>query len=305
VALGIRMDRALGDGAEIGISDVDPSAVPLDLKCLGCGAKVSFVRDHVRNVRGIAHAVHRFFRVSTSAGHAAGCRFSVDTLVDAIVAQSEPLDGAEALLVALSQGVFELRLHVLVDPIKEKSGPDLGSEPEARPVGRRFVPSNRALPPYLRSALAVARIYLLLERPARAELRKHIVLNFRGKTIRWADFCYSIEDYPRLAKRLLRSSPGYPIATEIHVKDWNGQKGYLQGYAYSDGGGDKRRVVVPRLIERTDGAIPAGAKEVGSAVLAVGRAYCRENDVFANVYVDIHHTAQAAVMNEARFEDEP
>ncbi len=162
----------------------------------GCGAQVSFVGEFTR----LGKPVRAHFRLKPGQSHHLDCPFRIDRYLVRLCAESHSLDGGGSALEKLrGSDRFVLRLN----------GPCLGfadnrvteaisRESEGRHVQFRSLDRLR-MSPYLRSALAVAKLRAQLTEQSAEELESRIRIEIsKGNEISWSDFYFDEDRWPNL-----------------------------------------------------------------------------------------------------------
>lgn len=183
-----------------------------ELRCTGCDARISYVSAHPRG----NHYVHAFLRLKPGEVHSDDCSNSVPNQIQEIVRASREGTGEEVFDQDGAKLVY--RLHVLTDRyfrardafIEERRAPNDAARVE-RSRSRR-----RELDPYIRTAAALAVLYVRVEGGSEPELRNSAVFRIRGKNVPWKHFVFDESTYHILVERLRDDRISYPVAIIVN-----------------------------------------------------------------------------------------
>lgn len=183
-----------------------------DLRCPGCRVAISYVSEHPR-----AKAfVHAFLRLKRGESHSTDCPYLVRNQIEKIVATSREAIGDEVF--GASGGSYVFRLHVVTQKYFEAVNAARASKQPASAAARVEYKASPALTmdPYIRTAAALATLYARIESADRTEFRRSVLIDVRGKTIRWSQFVFDDSTYEQLADLLKRDAINHPVAVIIN-----------------------------------------------------------------------------------------
>jgi hypothetical protein len=183
--------------------------------------EVEPVRGYVRNADDPDRARHiaAYFRLVTrhkKAEHALTCEFTPAGQLQILLAHSQAVE-VSLRPFNLEDGKQVFRLSMMADaekliPKSLKNGEYLERV--------KVVRSSRALAQYFRSAVGVAKLWVLLGKGnGRTELSKLVSIKMNGLLVPWSKFFFEHEDAPKLAKLIGDKKIKYPQALVIHVRE--------------------------------------------------------------------------------------
>lgn len=172
--------------------DDSPGALVPPLRCADCGATLEAVRAHPRRDHDTIVHVAAYYRLTPGATHATSCPW-----------RSQQESPAPAARPGGRPAAAPLRYALVV--------PGRGGTP--RPVWRSRS-SQRKWLPALNSAAQVADLVAHHGSGAGA-----IILDYRGRPIRWQDFVYTGVDADRLSQLLHQGRLRHPIAVMGRLGD--------------------------------------------------------------------------------------
>ncbi len=184
-----------------------PKAPPL--RCLYCGAGVSFVPQHTREIGGKVFGVQGYFRLLPKTSHDERCTFNIQGKLDTIARRSL------GVLQALEEGQYRFRL------LAHKEMRDLSLHSSRINLSRRYdqreahsasasIAEHLLLSAYLNTAKRVLQLHARCQ--ADNSLRHVIELVFNGLSISWDEFYYEPERYLAAYRWLGRKYASFPIA---------------------------------------------------------------------------------------------
>lgn len=166
------------------------------------------------------------------AGHAKECPFDIQPVVSSVVGRSQEIrmldPDSEQLVEALSSGVIQFRLHILMEAISrsasagDKLRKTVGTEDKPPSTATRYIRSERTLLPYLNMAQSILTLIARVQdNPA---LAHSVRLRYAHHKVPWREYFFSTTAYCRLAAQLsqLREmgkfyNDGRPVALAVQL----------------------------------------------------------------------------------------
>ena len=189
------------------------------LRCYYCNALVTFVTGHQYSRGDKVVDVQSCYRLMPSQKHEDNCLYDVKEVVKSI---SHAL--ADSSLMSEEGGHFVVRILMKGDEIDNNNAPTLSAEPEEEGISHTRTGNSKTA--YISSLLKLACLWSIVEN--QEELKRLVKLKVRQENnkrlmeVKWEDFCYNPEDFPRLYKSLKENTIHHPICIigKYSLKDY-------------------------------------------------------------------------------------
>ena len=203
MARGLKMKRARREDRCVYAGSVAKSDRN-NLVCEYCNACVTHVDEYSKESSNSVISAH--FRLRPNEKHENQCNNRIENYVERIrVSHSQSVEQGMHILEKSKDGKYQFRLNYL-----EQSNNDIKSAPKpsggsSGRGGTRYISSKRALAPYFRTAMEITRLRTLVDNMT--ELKKTIIIKFKGKNILWTNFFFDRSEYHRISNQI-----NHPVA---------------------------------------------------------------------------------------------
>lgn len=197
--MSIRMTSARCNNQIISTDNYNPS-IHHNLKCEKCNASVSFVHAYYKEINGRRLEVKKHFRLAQNSSHEKDCRYNFERQIKDIFVSI-----ADSGLYSEENGRFIVRLllrekemgKITSDTLRNPSASDKSTEPN-------YISSDTKTA-YISCLLKLVKLYHFVEESA--EIKKKVLLRVSNRNgellpVKWEDFCYNENDFPRLYERI-------------------------------------------------------------------------------------------------------
>ena len=284
-----------------------------NLLCKFCQARVSYVSEHIREIKTGQTYVRSCLRLVRSEKHADKCNYKVENQIEQLVADSENFEGLpEPILEKISQKnekiIVNFRLHILLEsfnkisqkPNSLNANNHITSEENIR---RDYLETERVLDRYLRTASGVAKLRALVEDNAEKFLKNTIQIIFDTKRIQWRDFYYENEQYLKLFKKCEKAKLNHPIALSLTIKTGpdnkeDRKKKYdFRCFASIKNNDKDKLIIIPRLYTNNPKVVKKISKNNTYIIVAQPHIFNDENNQdnpYRNLYIFLNYPEQIA-----------
>ncbi|ROP59938.1 hypothetical protein EDF81_2761 [Enterobacter sp. BIGb0383] len=219
MAAGLKMFYARHTGKQnkkMHISEIAPEDKDY-LICRYCATRIVWVDSFKR----LGKNIPAYLRLWPNTAHEPGCKNTMKSLVDALVAESTNIEDAQEVF-AEDNGNYVFRMNVLVDAVRElksaqKDLDEAAEDSEKERKRTHYQRTEKKLTDYFNSAAGIAKLRARIEDSEdKEELSKLVTIMFNKKKVSWNDFFFDENRYPTLFKKA--SKIDYPVAIALTVE---------------------------------------------------------------------------------------
>ncbi|KYP79553.1 hypothetical protein AYW79_13735 [Ferroacidibacillus organovorans] len=194
---------------------VEASELKSNLYCSSenCRTRLKFVHSYNKGVESEITVPSHFALVTgIDSPHSDDCQYNVGGQVKIIARK------ADDMMHSIANGKYKFRLHLLFGALNAKEGEVVGPTSQTGSNTRGQVETTYTTKGSLTAYLSTARKIMELRSKIELErdIAQYVKIQFRGDTVRWADFYFERENLLRCYERV--NSHSYPICIEGEVK---------------------------------------------------------------------------------------